>query len=120
MNENSPTPQAPEPYTIDECLIVAAVGYQHGWPSPVAVRDQLTEISAALRKKAGSASDEKHRNYNGIKRKYEDLRTHRPSYEGKPTRDARNDLLVIALYEQFPEKAIKYAREARIKLLKEE
>ena len=106
-------------YSLDETLIVAELGYRHSWASYTTISEEIEGISKALRNSnlgEKYASDPKFRNINGIQRKYEDLKTRTPGYTGKLTRGSRNDYLAIAMFEQFPDLARRWAESAWTRL----
>lgn len=100
----------------DEILLVAEVGIRLGWPT-TGPKEEISRVSSLLA--SGTMHGEEFlpgpsfRNVNGVSRKYFDLYSVRPSYEGKATNGGKamqeiaalaesDSQLVLRLAEDFP------------------
>ncbi|WP_419126603.1 hypothetical protein [Corynebacterium sp. MSK122] len=100
----------------DEILLVAEVGILLGWPT-TGPTEEVSRVSSLLA--SGTMHGEeflpgpKFRNVNGVSRKYFDLYSARPSYEGKATNGGKATQEIAALAESGPQLVLRLAEDIR-------
>lgn len=100
----------------DEILLVAEVGIRLGWPT-TGPKEEISRVSSLLA--SGIMHGEeflpgpKFRNVNGVSRKYSDLYSARPSYEGKATNGGKATQEIAALAESDPQLVLRLAEDIR-------
>lgn len=100
----------------DEILFVAEVGIRLGWPT-TGPNEEISRVSSLLA--SGTMHGEeflpgpKFRNVNGVSRKYFDLYSARPSYEGKATNGGKATQKIAALAESDLQLVLRLAEDVR-------
>lgn len=105
------------PQTLrDKILLVAEVGIRLGWPT-TGPKEEISRVSNLLARGVVYGDDfqpgSKFRNVNGVSRKYFDLYSARPSYEGQTTNGGKATQEIAALAESDPQLVLRLAENIR-------
>ena len=105
----------------DEILLVAEIGIRLGWPA-TEPKEEISRVSNLLARGVVYGDEfqpgPKFRNVNGVSRKYFDLYSARPSYEGKATNGGKATQEIAALAESDPQLVLRLAEDIRRMLAK--
>mgnify|MGYP006982063811 FL=1 len=100
----------------DEILLVAEIGIRLGWPA-TGPKEEISRVSNLLARGVMYGDEfqpgPKFRNVNGVSRKYFDLYSARPSYEGQTTNGGKATQEIAALAESDPQLVMRLAENIR-------
>lgn len=100
---------------------MAEIGIRLGWPA-TEPKEEISRVSNLLARGVVYGDEfqpgPKFRNVNGVSRKYFDLYSARPSYEGKATNGGKATQEIAALAESDPQLVLRLAEDIRRMLAK--
>ena len=100
----------------DEILLVAEIGIRLVWPA-TGPKEEISRVSNLLARGVVYGDEfqpgSKFRNVNGVSRKYFDLYSARPSYEGQTTNGGKATREIAALAESNPQLVVRLAEDIR-------